>query len=96
MNLSKRGMAFLIEVAHEHERAVGLFPSSEASMCALTEEVGELAKAMLEESPERIRKEAIQVAVMAMRVAIEGDPSLDGYRERIGAAAHAPGMTDEV
>lgn len=47
------------------------------------EETGELAKAMLhttyggvEAGWKNIRKEAIQVAVMAIRAALEGDPSL--------------------
>lgn len=45
-------------------------------MTALTEEVGELAKALLDESDQRVYEEAVQVAVMALRVATEGDPSL--------------------
>lgn len=47
-------------------------------MCALTEEVGEVAKALLDESPDRVYEEAVQVAVMAMRLATEGDRSLRG------------------
>ncbi|MEQ5770025.1 hypothetical protein NFH98_20855 [Halomonas sp. H33-56] len=91
MKMSSRVMAFLIEVENEHGAAVDKFPSPEASMCALTEEVGELAKALLEESPERVRREAIQVATMAMRVALEGDPTLNGYRHRIGVGTHPEG-----
>ncbi len=51
-------------------------------MTALTEEVGELAKALLDEEWSRVQLEAIQVACMAARVAIEGDPTLIKYREK--------------
>ena len=57
------------------------FPSSSLSMMALTEEVGELAKAILGESNENVKSEAVQVAVMAIRVLEEGDPSTDEYRK---------------
>lgn len=74
----------LAEIRAEVARARSKFPDAEGSMCALTEEVGELAKAMLDEAPERIYREAMQVAAMAVRVATEGDPSLDTVRERNG------------
>lgn len=77
-------------VREEHARALTKFPEPVASMAALSEEAGELAKAMLSESPDRILKEAVQVAVMAARVALEGDPTLDLYRERLGLAKHPP------
>jgi NTP pyrophosphatase (non-canonical NTP hydrolase) len=64
------------ELASARER----FPSSAGAMCALTEEVGELAKAVLDEPRARVRAEAIQVAVMAIRIALEGDPTLDQVR----------------
>lgn len=60
------------------------FPSSLLPMIALTEEVGELANAILSESHEQIIKEAVQVAVMAIRVLEEGDPTTDDYRKKIG------------
>lgn len=50
------------------------FPAPNQNFVALIEEVGELGKAILEEPMENVRKEAVQVAVMAMRVAVEGDP----------------------
>src|SRR5690606_42101966 len=50
----------------------------------LVEEVGELAKALIDESRERVRQEAIQVAVMAMRVVLDGDRTLDAWRESKG------------
>jgi hypothetical protein len=63
------------------------FPCSFGSLAALMEEVGELAQACLKVAagkwaPRRIAEEAVH-AVMAMRVAIDGDHSLDPklYRE---------------
>lgn len=81
---------FFMDVATELLKARDKFPSSLACTVALTEEVGELAKAMLDESPERIYHEAVQVAAMAVRCALEGDPSLDLYRsfhQGVGAVA---------
>jgi len=76
---------FLSDVFMEVVRARKLFPSSEAVLTALTEEVGELSKAYLDESLKNVRMEAIQVAAMAVRVALEGDPTLTGVRVRRGA-----------
>lgn len=39
-----------------------------------------LAKALLDESPDRVRREAVQVACMAARVAVDGDASVIAYR----------------
>lgn len=75
----------------ELARARRKFPSSEGSLAALTEEVGELAKAVLDESRDRIIAEAVQVAAMAIRVAIEGDPTLYPTRHRRGVADWAWG-----
>lgn len=58
------------------------FPSSEGAVVALMEEVGELAKAMMDESIDRVWAEAVQVACMACRVAVEMDPTLDAIRAR--------------
>lgn len=75
--------AFLREVQEEYERAVKKFPLPEASTVALVEEVGELAQATLSKSwSKEVRAEAIQVACMAARVAVEGDPSLLLYRKK--------------
>lgn len=50
------------------------FPTNAHLLAALAEEVGELAKALLENHrPDRIREEAIQVACVAIRIATEGD-----------------------
>ena len=67
---------FIDAVLEELARARSKFPMPNRNFTALVEEVGELAKAHLEEGPEEIWNEAVQVAVMAMRVATEGDPSI--------------------
>lgn len=77
------------EIERELAKARKKFPDSTCSMTALTEEVGELAKALLDESADRVRQEAVQVAVMAIRVATEGDASIDAYRVRRGLPALA-------
>ncbi len=88
MDLSAALEDFLAKVRAEHARAVAKFPSPECSVVALSEEVGELSKAMLDESSERVVKEAVQVAVMAAKVATQGDPTLDAYRAKSGAGPH--------
>ena len=60
--------------------AISKFPENIFIFPALIEEVGELAKALMEESPERIRAEAIQVAVMAIRIIQEGDRDITQRR----------------
>lgn len=74
-------------IAEELGRAHTAFPSPAGCMCALTEEVGELAKALLDEPRDRVRAEAVQVAVMAIRIATEGDPTLDAIRRERRADA---------
>ena len=49
-------------------------------MTALVEEVGEVARALLDESRACVFAEAVQVAAMACRVAVEGDPTLNDRR----------------
>lgn len=69
---------FLNAIAEEAQKAREKWPDSVHAMTALTEEVGELAQAILQHTyekgdPHRVWKEAVQVAFMAMRVATEGD-----------------------
>lgn len=71
---------FMRETTAEVLRAIIKFPASDCCLAALTEEVGELAQAMLSKTHREIYKEAVQVAAMAARCAIEGDPSLINYR----------------
>jgi hypothetical protein len=52
------------------------FPGNRFLLAALTEEVGELAKAMLQRrDPDEVQREAIQVACVAIRILEEGDAS---------------------
>lgn len=70
------------EIVDELESARKKFPENNVMLAVLMEEVGELATAMFSESADRVRAEAIQVAAMAIRVALDGDSSFDSYRER--------------
>ncbi len=53
---------------------------------ALAAEQGELAEALMNESPERVTDEALDVAAVAMRIAESGDGTLDAERTRRGLA----------
>ena len=77
----KKQKEFFFETAlSEVSNAQEKFPDPSGNMAALMEEVGELAKAMLEEPQENVWIEAFQVAAMACRIACEGDPTLDSVR----------------
>lgn len=86
----------IAEIETELAAARKKFPNPSLSMTALTEEVGELAKALLDESPDRVRKEATQVAVMAIRVATEGDPSHNDLRTARSLGLIAYDATDDI
>jgi NTP pyrophosphatase (non-canonical NTP hydrolase) len=66
-------------IADELTAARGAFPGKTHMLCALVEEVGELAQALMEHdrqqgtSVQECLREAVQVAAMAVRVAVEGD-----------------------
>lgn len=61
-------------ISQEVVRARTKFPGNAKLLAALTEEVGELAKAMLQRRPkDEIEKEAVQVACVAIRLIEEGD-----------------------
>lgn len=54
------------------------FPRNRYLLAALTEEVGELAQAILQgKDRDAIEREAIQVACVAIRLCEEGDSSFD-------------------
>lgn len=66
----------LAAIDAEVMRARSKFPGNRFLLAALTEEVGELAQAMLQDkSRDEIRKEAVQVACVAIRIIEEGDAS---------------------
>lgn len=66
----------IIDIVTEVVCARAKFKSPSGLMTALTEEVGELAKAMLDESWDDVVAEARQVAAMSIRIAEECDPTL--------------------
>lgn len=72
--------ALLDEIRTELGRARAKFPGKNVTFAALVEEVGELAKATFEEPRSNVRKEAVQVAVMAMRMVLDGDHTFDDWR----------------
>lgn len=73
---------FLENVGEEIQNARDKFPGRELTMTALQEEVGELARALMDESRQRVYNEAVQVAAMAARVTLDGDSSVDARRLR--------------
>ncbi len=63
----------------EVARARRKFPSNSHMLAALVEEVGEVAKALLDgEGRDRVRAEALHVACVAMRMYEEGDADYQG------------------
>jgi NTP pyrophosphatase (non-canonical NTP hydrolase) len=66
-------------IRDELKAAREAFPGKTHMLCALVEEVGEVAKAMMEHdrkegtSVQQVLREAVQVASMAIRLAVEGD-----------------------
>ena len=72
------------EILAELVRARQKFPGKNVTFAALVEEVGELATATFEESRSAVRKESVQVAVMAMRMVLDGDHCFDQWRSDKG------------
>ena len=72
------------EILAELTRARAKFPGKNVTFAALVEEVGELATAVFEEGADRVRKEAVQVAVMAMRMILDGDHCFEPWRAEKG------------
>lgn len=72
----------ITDVEMEIDRAINKFPGNKYNFAALLEEVGELSQALMEHSrtggkderftPAFIYKEAVQVAAMAIRIAVQG------------------------
>lgn len=73
---------FIQDISREVAKARAKFPGPNPTIAALAEEVGELSQEMLHiregkhNDWERVWKEAVQVAVMAMRAATEGDATI--------------------
>jgi len=80
---------FLNDVAEEIDRARKKFPINTHMHAALAEEAGEVANALLERGYRRdqtelleqldhnVWKECVQTAAMALRVAVDTDPSFE-------------------
>ena len=81
---SKDVLQLVKEITNELKRVRTKFPGKNVTFAALVEEVGELATATFEESSDRVRKEAVQVAVMAMRMVLDGDHVFEQWRESKG------------
>lgn len=69
------GLPAIYKVAEEVTRARALHPGNAEMLIALTEEVGEVCRAVLDRDFEHAAVEAIQVACVAVRIAEEGDAS---------------------
>lgn len=70
--------AALNALVKEMKRARRKFPGNALLVVALAEEVGELARELLQNgNTAHARKEAIQVACVAMRIATEGDATFN-------------------
>lgn len=76
--------ALLVEIVDELTRAREKFPGTNCTLAALMEEVGEVSTALMEEPRAHVRKEAVQVAVVAMRIVLDGDQTLDEWRKSKG------------
>lgn len=84
------------EILRELARARTEFPGKNVTFAALVEEVGELATATFEESRNRVRTEAVQVAVMAMRIVLDGDHTFDDWRASKGLDPLVDPSPDEL
>lgn len=74
--------ATMAAISAEVCRARTKFPGNRMMLAALTEEVGEVAKALLQKLPaDEVRKEAVQVACVAIRIIEEGDASFADLTE---------------
>ena len=88
----KRGTGTLGQMADEFYQQMSIefakawqkYPAPNPNTSALTGEAGEAAEAMGKEPFSNVYVECVQTAVMAMRLALEGDPYLDIYRASIG------------
>lgn len=71
-------------IFEELQRARAKFPGNGVTALSLVGEVGELMTALWREPTANVRAEATQVAVMAIRVILDGDATLEPWRESKG------------
>lgn len=89
-NMDSDTACALIYLFLEIKRAREKFPSNEDLLPALTEEVGELSQALIQQKHEPIKgikncdvfDEAIQTACVAIRIATEGEPNFPLYKPK--------------
>lgn len=79
---NRHKLQFIRNWSLEVDKAQNKFPANRRLLGALMEEVGELAEALLKinesgESPQNVYDEAIDVAAVAYRIAVEGCPEYD-------------------
>lgn len=73
MHVKSEILKGMMPLVNELDYARHKFPDNQYLMTALAEEVGELAEAyLIEPNSAAMRKEALQVACVAMRIATEG------------------------
>lgn len=72
------------QILAELTRARAKFSGKNMTFAALVEEVGELATATFEGAAGEVRLEAVQVAVMAMRMVLDGDHCFEPWRAEKG------------
>ncbi|MEL7513639.1 MAG: hypothetical protein AAGK03_03430 [Pseudomonadota bacterium] len=68
----------------ELQRARASFTGDNVTFAALVEEVGELSTALFSEEVEAVNAKAIQVAVMACRIILDGDHTFGAWRAARG------------
>lgn len=71
-------------ISDELRRARAKHPTSRVTNTAMVEEVGEVAKALMDEAGFRVREEAVQVAAMAVRLLLDGDDYMQAFRDDVG------------
>lgn len=92
LGLSGSDLNFILEVGRELHRARAKFPNNRHTLAALSEEAGETARAMLnheygKHGPEEVYIECVQTAVMAIRLATEGDSTFRYANPKAQASA---------
>ncbi|HEX8118245.1 MAG TPA: hypothetical protein VF521_13300 [Pyrinomonadaceae bacterium] len=60
-------------------------PDNRHAMVKLSEEAGEVAEALLEGKPDRVRFDCLHVAALALRIALEGDADFPDVQMGTGA-----------
>lgn len=82
------------EIDAELKAARKKFLDPEHLFAELIEEVGELVKAFLDETPQQIYDEAKRITAMVIRIMEEGDPAFAALRSRRNLGMY-PGVADE-